>query len=132
MATTDVSTLGALTTSRRLKDGSATALVYAAFGIALIPLVWLAITVVTKGYKRFFIDQNGEHNFNLDFLQQTMRGVVGGAPAGGALHAIWGTLLITLATAIISVPIGILTAVYLVEYGSTGTSRGRSASSLTS
>ena len=46
-----------------------------------------------------------------------MRGVVGGAPTGGALHAIWGTLLITLATAIISVPIGILTAVYLVEYG---------------
>ncbi len=117
MAVTDTSTLGALTASRRFKNAGATALVYAAFGVALIPLVWLGITVFSRGYKRFFIDENGEHNFNLDFLQQTMRGIVGGVPEGGALHAIWGTLLITLAATIISVPIGILAAVYLVEYG---------------
>ena len=111
------STLGQLSTGRRVKDRLATVVVYTAFGIALIPLVWLAITVVTRGIDRFFVDENGQHNFNLDFLQQSMRGVVGGEPAGGALHAIWGTILITLAAAIISVPIGLLTAVYLVEYG---------------
>ena len=117
MAIADSTTLGQLSTGRRFKNGTATALVYSAFGVALIPLIWLSFTVITKGYKRFFLDANGEHNFNLDFLQQSMRGVVGGSPTGGILHAIWGTLLITAATAIISVPIGIMTAVYLVEYG---------------
>ena len=117
MAVIDSTTLGQLSGSRRFKNGLATGLVYTAFGLALIPLVWLSWTVVSKGIDLFFVDENGEHNFNLDFLQQSMRGVVGGAPAGGALHAIWGTVLITLATAVISVPIGILTAVYLVEYG---------------
>ncbi len=44
-----------------------------------------------------------------------MRNVVG--EGGGILHAIVGTLLITLAAAVISIPIGIFTAIYLVEYG---------------
>ena len=44
-----------------------------------------------------------------------MRNVVG--EGGGALHAIVGTLLITGAAAIISIPIGLFTAIYLVEYG---------------
>jgi phosphate transport system permease protein len=53
-----------------------------------------------------------------------MRNVVG--EGGGALHAIVGTLLITLAAAIISIPIGLFTAIYLVEYG-----RGRLARGIT-
>jgi len=117
MAVTDSTTLGQLSASRRLKNASATVMVTAAFGLALVPLVWLGWTVISKGIDRFFVDSNGEHNFNLDFLQQSMRGVVGGAPTGGALHAIWGTVLITLTTALISVPIGVLAAIYLVEYG---------------
>jgi phosphate transport system permease protein len=44
-----------------------------------------------------------------------MRNVVG--EGGGALHAIVGTLLITLAAAVISIPIGLFTSIYLVEYG---------------
>ena len=36
---------------------------------------------------------------------------------GGIYHACIGTLLITLAATVISVPIGMLTAIYLVEYG---------------
>jgi phosphate transport system permease protein len=36
---------------------------------------------------------------------------------GGAYHAILGTVIITALTAVISVPIGLLTAIYLVEYG---------------
>jgi phosphate transport system permease protein len=45
-----------------------------------------------------------------------MRGVTGDAQ-GGVYHALIGTLLITLAAAVISVPIGVLSAIYLVEYG---------------
>jgi len=36
---------------------------------------------------------------------------------GGAAHAIVGTLIMTLAASIISVPIGLLTSIYIVEYG---------------
>jgi phosphate transport system permease protein len=38
------------------------------------------------------------------------------AEGGGAYHAIMGTLVITALTALISVPIGLLTAIFLVEY----------------
>ncbi len=39
---------------------------------------------------------------------------------GGAAHAIVGTLVITGVAALISVPIGIMAAIYLNEYGGTG------------
>lgn len=111
------SSLETLSKSRRIKNSSMTVLVYSAFAVALVPLIWLSVTVVTRGIQRFFVDSNGDHNFNLDFLQQSMRGVFGGMPEGGVIHAIWGTLLITLAATIISVPVGMLAAIYLVEYG---------------
>jgi phosphate transport system permease protein len=118
MATiTDGTTLEQLSVGRRLKNGTANALVWLAFLLALVPLVWLSWTVISKGVDRFMVLPDGSKGFNLDFLQESMRGVVGGAITGGALHAIWGTILITLTTAVISVPIGILTAVYVVEYG---------------
>ena len=114
---TPSSPLGSLSGRRKFANGGMTVVVYLAFLLAVIPLVWLTVTVVTRGLDRFFIDANGDSNFNLDFLQQSMRGVFGGMPEGGIIHAIWGTLLITLAATVISVPIGLLTAIYLVEYG---------------
>jgi phosphate transport system permease protein len=62
---------------------------------------------------------NGVKRFDVYFLNTTMRGVYGGMDAGGAYHAIIGTLEITAFATLISVPIGLLTAVYLVEYGPT-------------
>ena len=55
-----------------------------------------------------------------------MRSVVG--EGGGISHAIVGTILITGLTAIISVPFGLFTAIYLVEYGGRLVWRGRSRS----
>ena len=118
MATTDLnSPLGALSPGRRAKNAAMAGLVYFSFALALVPLVWLSATVVTKGISRFMVDSTGAHHFNVEFLQMSMRGVSGGAPTGGILHAIWGTLFITLAATFISVPIGLLTAIYVVEYG---------------
>lgn len=92
-----------------------TSLVTGEFLVAIIPLVWLLVTVLEQGLGTFF---------NGTFLNSSMRNVVG--EGGGALHAIVGTLLITLLAAVISVPIGIMTAIYLVEYG-----RGRLARGIT-
>jgi phosphate transport system permease protein len=90
---------------RRAKDRVVTTLVGAAFIIALVPLISLLITVITAGSGRF----------DGDFFAMSMRNVVGAG--GGGLHAITGTVLITALAAVISVPIGLLTAIYLVEYG---------------
>ncbi len=90
---------------RQAKDRLVTSLVGSAFILALIPLISLLFTVVVNGAARF----------DLNFFSSSMRNVVG--EGGGALHAIVGTLEITGMATLISVPVGLLTAIYLVEYG---------------
>jgi phosphate transport system permease protein len=90
---------------RKSADRLVTILVTSAFSLALVPLVSLAWTVVERGAARF----------DIDFFTFSMRNVVG--EGGGAFHAIVGTLQITGFATLISVPIGIMTAIYLVEYG---------------
>lgn len=99
---------------RKASDRLATGLVTTAFIIALLPLISLLWTTLQQGLPRF----DGK------FFSESMRNVVGAG--GGGLHAIIGTIEITLAATVISVPIGILTAIYLVEYG-----RGRLAQAIT-
>ncbi len=94
--------------SRAAKDRLVTTLVWSAFAIAMVPLVSLMFTVL----------KNGLGVINAQFLTYSMRNVIG--EGGGIYHAILGTLLITLAAAVISVPIGLLTSIYLVEYAGKG------------
>ena len=106
----DASTRDLLSTvdqRRRRKDRVMTGLVWLAFLLAATPLVSLLWTVL----------RNGMTKFNGYFLLHSMRNVSGGMDAGGAYHAIVGTLLITAGAAVISVPLGLLAAIYLVEYG---------------
>jgi phosphate transport system permease protein len=91
--------------ARQARNRLVTALVSTAFIIALLPLVSLLSTVVIAGSVRF----------DAQFFTESMRNVVG--EGGGGLHAIIGTLLITGMATLISVPVGLLTAIYLVEYG---------------
>ncbi len=91
--------------SRKATDRFVTALVTGAFIIAMAPLVSLLFTVVV----------NGSARFDVEFFTSSMRNIVG--EGGGAAHAIVGTLLMTGTAAIISIPIGLFTAIYLVEYG---------------
>ncbi len=91
--------------SRKATDRFVTSLVSGAFLIAMAPLISLLFTVVV----------NGSARFDIEFFSSSMRNVVG--EGGGASHAIVGTLLMTGTAAIISIPIGLFTAVYLVEYG---------------
>ena len=114
---TTTTPFGQVSARRKAVNGAMTVLIYGAFALALIPLLWLSATVVSRGVDRFMVDGNGDEKFNLDFLNQSMRGIFGGMPEGGIAHAIAGTLSITLAATLISVPIGLLAAIYLVEYG---------------
>lgn len=93
--------------TRYAADRGATLVVTTAFGLALIPLISLLWTVITHGMSVM----------SFDFLNTNMVGVFGEMTEGGIFHAIWGTILVTLAATAISVPIGLLTAIYLVEYG---------------
>lgn len=97
---------------RKATDRLMTSLVATAFIIALLPLISLIWTVLANGLARF----------DIDFFSQSMRNIIG--DGGGALHAIVGTLEITGMAALISVPIGLLTSIYLVEYGRSHLARG--------
>jgi len=92
-------------TKRRFKDSAMQAVVTGAFILAAIPLVSLLWTVISRGLARF----------DVEFFTHSMRGIVG--PGGGVLHALVGTLIITLTAAVMSIPLGVLTAIFLVEYG---------------
>lgn len=91
--------------ARKSKDRVATALVQTAFAVALLPLGGLLWTVVS----------NGAPVLSAEFFTYSMRNVVG--EGGGIYHAIMGTLLVTAMAAAMSIPIGIFTGIYLVEYG---------------
>jgi phosphate transport system permease protein len=99
---------------RKLTNSFVTVLVSFTFLLALLPLISLIWTALSAGLSRF----------DATFFSSSMRNVVG--EGGGALHAIIGTLEVTLLATLISVPIGLLAAIYLVEYG-----RGRLAKAVT-
>ncbi|MDX2375970.1 phosphate ABC transporter permease PstA [Microbacterium sp. LRZ72] len=93
---------------RKGMDRLITVVVSSAFIIALLPLISLLFTVVANGLDRF----------DIEFFTYSMRNIVG--EGGGAIHAVYGTLLVTLAATVISVPIGLMTSIYLVEYAEGG------------
>jgi phosphate transport system permease protein len=90
---------------RAATDRLMTALVWSTFAVAVIPLVWVVGTVVARGAGQV----------NMRFLTYSMQNVINGE--GGIYHALIGTLLVTAAAAVMSIPIGLFTAIYLVEYG---------------
>lgn len=101
---------------RQAKDRVATSLVWVAFLLAVVPLVSLVWTTIARGVKVL----------DVYFLTHSMGVVADSQPGGGIYHAILGSLeQVGLAT-LIAAPIGVLTAIYLVEYG-----RGSLARSVT-
>ena len=105
-------------TARRFKNNLATVVVTACFLVALIPLIWLLWTVVSRGWDTITSSSwwSSDQRLVADWH----------SPGGGALHAIIGTFEQVLICSLISVPIAVLAAIYLVEYG-----RGRFRSIVT-
>jgi phosphate transport system permease protein len=92
---------------RSARNRMATVLIYGAFILALLPLLSVAWTLLSKGGTR--LDSN--------FFNTSMNNIGAFDEKGGAYHAIIGTLEQAGIATLITVPLGILGAVYIVEYG---------------
>jgi phosphate transport system permease protein len=82
-------------------------LIYSACILAVLPLASVVWTLVSKGVGRL----------DGDFFGTSMNNIGARDPNGGAYHAIIGTLEQVGIAALIAVPLGVLGAIYLVEYG---------------
>jgi len=105
--------MGGKSSGRAIKDQAARIVMWSAFVIASVPLVWILVSTLLKG---------GHMLASVDWWTLSQNGITARREGGGAAHAIQGTLIQGAVTALMSVPIGVLTAIYLVEYG-----RGRFA-----
>ena len=90
---------------RKLKNTLASGLALACVILALIPLVYILAGVVMKGAPAL----------SWEFL--TNRTVGTGEPGEGIGNAIVGTLLLVFYASMIGLPVGILTGIYVSEYG---------------
>jgi phosphate transport system permease protein len=89
--------------SRRLINAVMLGLTGLATLFALIPLVWILVEVFVRGSQAL----------TLDFLTQTFKPTSMGG--GGILHSLVGSFILIAIASIISIPIGILAAFYVVQ-----------------
>jgi phosphate transport system permease protein len=94
---------------RRIKNAVAATFFVLSFAVALVPLVWLLWIVIQRG--SYAIVQP-------DWWSHSLRGVLPEHFAGGVYHALYGTVVQSGVAALIAVPLGFMTAVYLAEYRS--------------
>lgn len=99
-------TLPAISSRRRLSDRVARGVMLCSAVVALIPLVLVL----------YFVIQKGLGAWSWDFFTTDPTGDFLGA-AGGVKSALLGTLVIVAMAAVVSIPIGIGVALFLVEYG---------------
>ena len=97
-----------LSLRRRITNNLATVFFFTSFVVALVPLAWLLIVVGARGW--YAVTRSG-------WWTHSLRGVLPEEFAGGVYHAIYGTLVQSGVAAVLAVPLGVMTAVYLVEYG---------------
>jgi phosphate transport system permease protein len=108
---------GTRSAGRKLRNELARVVMWTAFAVALVPLAWILWSVLSKG---------GHMLLDSTWWSHSQRGITNRVVGGGAVHAIQGTLFQAMATAVMAVPVGVMTAIYLVEYG-----RGRLARTVT-
>ena len=101
---------------RHAVDRLAASLVWTSFVVAVLPLASLLRETVARRIPPV----------SWYFLTHSMNGVLSWQEGGGIYHALLGTVQQVALASVIAIPIGLLTAVYLVEYG-----RGRLAKAIT-
>ena len=93
---------------RKLTNNLATVLVTCSVVVAIVPLLWVLYSVITKGVGMLLKPQ---------WWTNSQAGMTAFAAGGGVYHALVGTVLQGLVCAVISIPIGVFVGIYLVEYG---------------
>ena len=93
---------------RRIENNVATMFFLASFVVALVPLVWVLSVVIGRGW--YAVTRSG-------WWTHSLHGVLPEEFTGGVYHALYGTLVQAGVATILAVPLGLMTAVYLVEYG---------------
>lgn len=114
MVSLDARSVPGVAASRTWKNRAFTGALWACAVIAMIPLVLITSYVVVRGY----------HVLSVNFFTKEPSGPLT-PQEGGIAQAFVGTALIVGMAALFSIPLGVLTAVYLAEYG-----RGRYASAV--
>jgi len=99
----------AVTPGRRFTNGLANAWMVGSVLVALVPLVVIIVYVLSKG----------AGVISWSFLTKNLP-IVTQFEGGGIAPAIVGTLVITATAALMAIPLGLLAAVYLNEYGRRG------------
>ncbi len=99
--------LPSLSRGRKVKNGVATILIWAAFLVAMIPLVWVLGTTLVKGLPALL---------SPEWWTSSQRNIGVFDDGGGMLHALIGTVVQASIATAIAVPIGVLAGVLLVEY----------------
>ena len=107
VATTDQLSFRRPSGSRTVKNALATVYVTVATVLAIIPLIWVLYTVISKGARLVFTST---------WWLQSQRGITPRREGGGAYHAIVGSVEMALICAVIAVPLGVLGAIFLIEY----------------
>jgi phosphate transport system permease protein len=97
--------VSSISTSRRLRNDLATGLIFLAVIVAAVPLVLLLVYVVQRGAPSI------SRNFLTKPIPPAQR------PGPGMGPAVAGTIVLTFWATVMAVPLGILGAVYISEYG---------------
>ena len=107
--------------SRQGKNAALTYLVYGAFIVAVIPLISVIWTVLFRGIPTLSPELLTTTMSSVTAIDDQQSVETGTGVQGGILHAIVGSVIVTLCATIISVPIGLLTAIHQVEYSNGNT-----------
>ena len=100
-------TFTAISTRRKVTNEMARVLVFATVIVAFIPLLWVLWELISRG---------AAVTLSSSWWMKSQMGIIESQAGGGAYHAIMGTLIQALITSALSIPIGVLTGIYLVEY----------------
>jgi phosphate transport system permease protein len=106
-------TIRPVSTSRKVKNRIAAVVFCASFAVVLAPLIWVLYIVIDHGFEAIT---------SSSWWTRSLSGVLPEQFAGGIYHAMYGTLVQAAMAGLVSVPLGVMAAIYLVEYG-----RGRLA-----
>ncbi|HEY2792671.1 MAG TPA: phosphate ABC transporter permease PstA [Micromonosporaceae bacterium] len=93
--------------SRAARNRIATAMIYSAFALAALPLILVVKTLIVNGHQRL----------DATFFTHSNADITAFDSGGGIYHAIIGTIEQVGIAVLISVPLGLGGAIYIVEYG---------------